>query len=78
MLPASPDNDWHSWILERRIADGAILVRVPAARPDSTGRPLPDAVFSFRDGDPQYRLWADRFAMRNSALLPQRTDNVAS
>jgi hypothetical protein len=65
MLYASQDNAWQSWVLERRKTDGAILVRVPAARPDSTGAPLPDAVFSFRDGDPQYRLWADRFAERN-------------
>ncbi|MGC3966459.1 MAG: hypothetical protein QM775_03545 [Pirellulales bacterium] len=68
MTPAvSHDNDWQSWILERRTVDGAILVRVPAVRPDSGGKPLPDAVFSFRDGDPQYSLWADRFAQRNPA-----------
>jgi len=60
------DPSWLNWIVERRQHDGAILVRVPAARPDSSGHKLPDAVFSFRDGDPQYRLWSDRLELRTA------------
>ena len=40
--------------VERR-NDGAVLVRVHSA--DRHGRPLPDAVFAFRIGDPQYDYW---------------------
>jgi hypothetical protein len=60
------DSTWRNWIVERRPQDGAILVRVPAARPDSSGGKLPDAVFSFRDGDPQYRLWSERLELRTA------------
>jgi hypothetical protein len=46
------------WILEGR-ADGVILVRVPSrgTGPDR----LPDAVFTFRPGDPQYRRWEQEY-----------------
>jgi hypothetical protein len=50
-----------SWQVERR-ADGAILVRVPSW--DRAGRPLPDAVFSFRNGDPQYLRWDEFLRQR--------------
>ena len=43
-----------AWEVERR-NDGAVLVRVHSA--DRYGRPLPDAVFAFRIGDPQYDYW---------------------
>jgi hypothetical protein len=43
-----------SWDLQRR-SDGAVLVRVHSR--DRQGRPLPDAVFSFQFGDPQYDYW---------------------
>lgn len=36
--------------------DGAVLVRVHSR--DRQGRQLPDAVFTFRLGDPQYDYWA--------------------
>ena len=49
------------WQIERR-ADGAILVRVPSW--DRAGRPLPDAVFSFRNGDPQYLRWDEFLRQR--------------
>ena len=39
--------------------DGAILVRVRSE--GSEGSRLPDAVFSFRCGDPQYSYWLARF-----------------
>jgi hypothetical protein len=59
------NSNWQSWILERR-SDGAILVRVPSALGDSL-RSIPDAVFAFRDGDPQYSLWAERLAAREAS-----------
>ena len=50
------------WVLERR-ADGAVLVRVPSLfRGDRT---LPEAVFSFRLGDPQYAYWEGELLRRS-------------
>jgi len=43
--------------VERR-ADGAVVVRVHSG--SATRDPLPDAVFAFQPGDPQYRAWDDR------------------
>ena len=43
--------------IEKR-GDGAILVRVKSAGLE--GDRLPDAVFSFRCGDPQYAYWLRR------------------
>ncbi|MCE9630252.1 MAG: hypothetical protein K8S94_05975 [Planctomycetia bacterium] len=43
--------------IEKR-SDGAIVVRVQSAGPE--GSRLPDAVFSFRCGDPQYSYWLGR------------------
>jgi hypothetical protein len=43
-----------NWLVERR-DDGVVLVRVPSTGAYSAG--LPDAVFSFRAGDPQYDYW---------------------
>lgn len=43
-----------AWQLERR-GDGVLLVRVKSR--DIDGRQVPDAVFSFRRGDPQYGYW---------------------
>jgi hypothetical protein len=40
--------------VSRRI-DGAIVVRIPSRR--NNGHTLPDAVFAFRAGDPQYSYW---------------------
>jgi hypothetical protein len=40
--------------VERR-SDGSILVRVHSS--DRSGRRLPDAVFTFRSGDPQFGHW---------------------
>jgi len=42
------------WIVERR-SDGVLLVRVPS-RPAGSNT-LPDAVFTFRPGDPQFTYW---------------------
>ncbi len=46
-----------NWVVERR-ADGVVLVRV-RSRPAGAST-LPDAVFTFRPGDPQYRQWEQR------------------
>jgi hypothetical protein len=54
------------WQVERR-GDGALVVRVPSTRtfaPD-----LPDAVFAFRAGDPQYDFW------RQQLIERERSDN---
>jgi hypothetical protein len=45
--------------LEKR-SDGAVLVRVRSE--GVNGRRLPDAVFAFRCGDPQYAYWLARLA----------------
>lgn len=45
------------WDVERR-NDGVVLVRVHSF--DRGGHPLPDAVFSFRRGDPQYEYWEQK------------------
>ena len=50
-----------SWAVERR-SDGAVLVRVPSDR--SAGIPLPDAVFAFRAGDPQFNYWEEQLRQR--------------
>ncbi|MCC7085454.1 MAG: hypothetical protein IT427_10645 [Pirellulales bacterium] len=40
--------------IERR-PNGVLLVRIPSRR--DCANPLPDAVFTFRIGDPQYDYW---------------------
>lgn len=50
--------------IERR-GDGALLVRVPSS--SGNGKRLPDAVFSFRHGDPQYSFWHQRFTEQQTA-----------
>ncbi len=56
----SVDVDMNSLIcdVERR-DDGAILVRVHSA--NTMGERLPDAVFTFRRGDPQYEYWVSQW-----------------
>jgi hypothetical protein len=44
--------------------DGTVLVRVHST--DRSGSPLPDAVFSFRRGDPQYEYWAEQLRRREA------------
>jgi len=61
--------DWNSWEIRRR-GDGAVVVRVPSREID--GYRLPDAVFAFRAGDPQYQLWDQRLRQRqHPSLLAQ-------
>lgn len=56
--------DCDVWRVERR-SDGALLVRV-SSRPRPGSR-LPEAVFSFRSGDPQYCFWEERFREQETA-----------
>lgn len=51
----------HSWDVERR-HDGAVLVRVHSRV--ENGRALPDAVFAFRNGDPQFSYWDQQLRQR--------------
>ena len=51
-----------SWDVERR-HDGAVLVRVHSRVAD--GRALPDAVFAFRAGDPQFSFWEEQLRHRH-------------
>ena len=67
MIADSQNSNRESWLLERR-CDGAVLVRIPSRRDQFP--PLPDAVFAFRDGDPQFDVWHERL-MRQEA---ERTD----
>jgi hypothetical protein len=55
----SPESD--SWDVERR-SDGAVIVRVQSRAPVEP--PLPDAVFTFREGDPQFEYWQERYFER--------------
>lgn len=62
-----------SWEVERR-SDGAVLVRVRSRA--SNGRALPDAVFAFRAGDPQFSFWEEQLRHReilNLGLSPTPT-----
>jgi hypothetical protein len=47
-----------------RCRDGAVLVRVHSF--DRNGRRLPDAVFTFRAGDPQYGYWEEQLLNRQA------------
>ena len=52
----------------QRRSDGAVLVRVHSC--DRQGRQLPDAVFTFRMGDPQYDYWEEQFHQRTQVREP--------
>jgi hypothetical protein len=54
-----------SYSVERR-NDGAVIVRV--ASRDRGRDTLPDAVFTFRDGDPQYQYWEQVLCERQAAF----------
>jgi hypothetical protein len=54
----------HTLEVERR-DDGVLLVRVRSDQ--MTQEPLPDAVFSFRAGDPQYSYWLQWLLNANPA-----------
>jgi hypothetical protein len=49
----------HRLSVEKR-GDGTVVVRVRSDGPEESR--LPDAVFSFRNGDPQYAYWLSRLS----------------
>ena len=53
-----------SYCVERR-QDGAVIVRV--ASRDRGHDTLPEAVFTFRAGDPQYQYWQQVLWQRESS-----------
>ena len=57
----SPSTDSNSWDIERR-KDGAMIVRMHSS--DRNGRSLPDAVFTFRTGDPQFSYWEQQWRQK--------------
>ena len=60
-----PATEVECWDVQRR-NDGAVLVRVHSC--DRQGRRLPDAIFAFRLGDPQYDYWERQLRQR---MLPE-------
>jgi hypothetical protein len=58
----TPSMDSNSWDIERR-GDGAVIVRMHSS--DRLGRSLPDAVFTFRTGDPQFSYWEQQWKQKN-------------
>jgi len=64
LIHAMNATELHSCDVERR-CDGVVLVRVHSSC--RYGRPLPDAVFSFRRGDPQFEYWEKQCFNRVSA-----------
>lgn len=64
MIPPGDLRDCDVWRVERR-NDGALVVRVRSRQ----GNRLPDAVFSFRTGDPQYYYWEERFHEQQTAHI---------
>jgi hypothetical protein len=58
--------DINSWEVERR-DDGAVVVRVRSRQVD--GEPLPDAIFAFRAGEPQYHYWQQILLDRETSAL---------
>ena len=55
--------DCDSWDVERR-HDGAVLVRVHSR--EVNNERLPDAVFAFQEGDPQFSFWQQQLLERQS------------
>ena len=66
--PSEPPRIPDDRISVEKRSDGAIVVRVRSEGPEESR--LPDAVFSFRNGDPQYAYWLKRL----SSPAAPRTD----
>lgn len=62
-MTLSSPTQYDQWKIERR-PDGVVVVRVPSR--DRDGSPLPDAVFSFKPGSPQYAFWSEQLQQRES------------
>lgn len=55
--------DVADYSIERR-ENGVLIVKVHSR--DAHGKPLPDAVFTFRPHDPQYEYWLKRFLKKET------------
>jgi hypothetical protein len=63
-MVATDLNSFCFWDVERQ-NDTVVLVRVHSC--NRQGSPLPDAVFTFRQGDPQYEFWKEQWLDRMQA-----------
>ena len=61
----TPSTESNSWDIERR-KDGAMIVRMHSS--DRNGRSLPDAVFTFRTGDPQFSYWEQQWRQKTGEI----------
>jgi len=69
-MPSPPDVSPipdHRLSIEKR-DDGRIVVRVRSEGPEASR--LPDAVFSFKNGDPQFAHWHSYWLSRTQATSP--------
>ncbi len=57
-----------AWSIEKR-KNGTLIVRMHSR--DTDGKPLPDAVFTFRPNDPQYELWMKRHSEGSPQTSPE-------
>jgi hypothetical protein len=64
-MSANSTQNASSCDLTRR-TDGAVVVRVRS--PHNNGHTLPDAVFAFRVGDPQYAFWDAKLRAREQEI----------
>jgi hypothetical protein len=69
LIAQSDSSSLDACLIERR-ADGAVLVRVPSS--SSHYPPLPDAVFTFRAGDPQFDYWHQRWSRQKRGAKAER------
>jgi hypothetical protein len=67
--PADPSPIPESQLRIEQRSDGAVVVRVRSAG-EGDAR-LPDAVFSFRCGDPQYAYWLKRLQASSNGHADQ-------
>jgi hypothetical protein len=63
MIADSPQFSSDAFAVQRG-NDDAVVVRIASRR--DVPSPLPDAVFTFREGDPQYDYWKRRLAESES------------
>jgi hypothetical protein len=69
LIAQSHNSPLDAYLIERR-ADGAVLVRVPSS--GNHYPPLPDAVFTFRAGDPQFDYWHQRWSRQQRGARVER------
>ena len=65
-MATAPDDIPDEQLSVEMRSDGAVIVRVRSTGPERDR--LPDAVFSFRCGDPQYAYWLRRLGDTSGAV----------